>query len=125
MKYPKYLTLLALCTLLLPASVFAKSKNQGTMKLEEPAKIGSTELQPGNYKVAWEGNGQNVQVNIMQHNNTVASVNGQLKTNDAAASQDAVVLKPTNGGEKQVSEIDFGKHREALVISPRNMNGGQ
>ncbi|HZP62440.1 MAG TPA: hypothetical protein VFB28_03415 [Terriglobales bacterium] len=125
MKYPKYLMIIGLFALLLPASVFAKTKKEGTMKLEEPAKIGSTLLQPGTYDVAWEGSGQNVRVNIMRHNNTVASASGELKTNDAAASQDAVVLKPTSDGQKQVSEIDFGKHQEAVVISPNDMNGGQ
>ena len=125
MKHSNYLMLLALFALLLPASVFAKSKNEGTMKLEEPARIGSTQLQPGTYNVAWEGSGQNVHVNIMRHHDTVATTTGELKTNDAAASEDAVVLKRTNDGQKQVAEIDFGKHHEALVISPMDMNGGQ
>ncbi len=125
MKYPKYLMLLSLFALLLPSTLFAKSKKEGTMSLDEPAKVGSTQLQPGTYDVAWEGTGQNVRVNIMRHNNTVASTSGELKTNDAAAAQDAVVLKRTSDGQKQVSEIDFGKHHEALVINPSDMNGGQ
>ena len=128
MRFLNYLMLLALVTLLIPASGFARNKDQGTMKLEESAKVGSTELQPGTYKVEWNGTGPNVQVNILQHKNTVATTSGELKTNDHAVSQDAVVLRPAsdNSSQKQVAEIDFSKHKEALVLNPSNgMNGGQ
>jgi hypothetical protein len=118
MKYLKYLMLSAMFTLLIPASGFARTKDQGTMTLAEPAKIGSAELQPGTYKVEWNGTGPTVHVNIMQHRNTVATATGMLTTNDKAVSQDAVVLEPAtnNSSTKQIAEIDFAKHKEALVI---------
>jgi hypothetical protein len=123
MRFPKYLMLLATFTLLLPASGFARSKNRGTMTLMEPAKIGSTELQPGTYKVEWHGSGPAVQVNITQDKKTVAATTAKLKTNDAAASQDAVVLQPmpNSNSAKQIAEIDFGSLKEALVITANQM----
>jgi hypothetical protein len=127
MRFLKYLMLSAMVTLLIPASGFARVKDQGTMRLAEPAKIGSTELQPGTYKVEWSGSGPMVQVNIMHHKDTVATTTGELKTNDNQVSQDAIVLKPATGNSsvKQIAEIDFSKHKEALVIVPSDMSGGR
>lgn len=127
MNLVKYLMLLALFTILIPASSFARTKDRGTMQLMEPAEIGSTQLQPGTYQVEWNGTGPTVHVNIMQHKNTVAATTGELKTNDKAASQDAVVLKPAgnSSSEKQIAEIDFGNRKEALVLYSSNMNQGQ
>lgn len=128
MRFLNYLVVSTLFTLLIPASGFARSNNRGTMNLDQPAMVGSTQLQPGSYKVEWNGTGPNVHVNIMQHNNTVASTTGELKTNDQAASQDAVVLRPApdNSSQKEVAEIDFSKHKEALVLNHSSgMNRGQ
>jgi hypothetical protein len=120
MMYPKYLMLLAAFFLLLPLSAFAPAKDQGTFRLFEPAKIGSTQLQPGKYKVEWTGTDPKVRVTFLQGKKTVAVGTATLETEDRAASQDAVVLKPAsnNSSEKQIIEIDFGSRREALVILP-------
>lgn len=121
MKFWKCLMLPTMFTLLIPASGFAREKDQGTMRLMEPAKVGSTELQPGTYKVEWNGSGPTVQVTILQHKNAVATTTAELKTNDNQASQDAVVLKPTaNSSERQIAEIDFSKHKDVLIITPSN-----
>jgi hypothetical protein len=124
MRYPKYLMLLCMFTFLLPGIGFARAKNQGTMKLMEPARIGSTELQPGTYKVEWNGTGPNVRVTITHRKNTVATTTAELKTNDAAATQDAVVVQPApgSGSVKQIAEIDFGSHKEALVMNQADRN---
>ncbi|MBV8050326.1 MAG: hypothetical protein JOZ80_04010 [Acidobacteriaceae bacterium] len=121
----KYLMLSAAFTLLLPAMGFAKNPDHGTMRLDQAAAIGSTQLQPGTYKVEWNGTGSDVHVNILTHNKTVASTTAQLKTNDTPASQDAVVMAPApdNSSQKQISEIDFCKHEEALVFNSNAANG--
>jgi hypothetical protein len=127
MRYRKYLMLLCMFAFLLPGAGFARAKNQGTMKLMDPARIGSTELQPGTYKVEWDGAGPKVQVNIMHHKDTVATTTATLKTNDPSATEDAVVLQPApgNGSVKQIAEIDFGSHKEALIITPSERNRTQ
>jgi hypothetical protein len=116
MRSVKYLMLSLILTIIMPAVGFAKTRSQGTMTLVQPAMIGSTQLKAGIYKVQWDGIGPNVQVNIMKGKNTVATTPAELKTNDRAAFQDAVVLK-TSGNQQQIAEIDFGKHKEALVIT--------
>jgi hypothetical protein len=125
MKFFKMLMLSSIFTLLIPAIGFAGAKNEGTMNLTEPAVIGSAQLKPGTYKVQWDGSGSDVHINILQHKNTVATTTGQLKTNDKAVSDDAVILAPAsnNSSQKQIAEIDFAKHKEALVINSTSTGG--
>lgn len=121
MKYMKYLMLLGMFSFF-SVTGFARARNEGSFTLQEPASIGSTQLQPGTYKAEWNGTGSTVEVNIVQHKNTVATTSAQLKTNDGAVSQDAVVVKPANdSSKKQIAEIDFGSHKEALVITPNQV----
>jgi hypothetical protein len=130
MKFAKYLFLLAGLALLLPLSVMAKDKdnattNSGKFTVAEHVKVGSTELKPGDYKVAWDGSGDSVQVKIMQGKNTVATTSGKLVTHDNPAPYNAVILNDASGGGKTISEIDFGKRKEALVLSDGQMGAGQ
>jgi len=118
MKSGKYLALFAGVVMLLPLSAFARQKNEGTLKLYDPAEIGSTRLEPGTYKVEWTGTGSNVQVSVLQHKKMLVTTAAELKTNDAGVTQDAVVLKPAdNNSAKQIAEIDFGSQKEALVLT--------
>jgi len=128
MKFAKYLLLLAGVALLLPLSAMAKdngSNNSGKFTVAENVKVGSTELKPGNYKVEWDGSGDSVQVKIMQGKNTVATTSGKLVSHDNPAPYNAVILNDASGGGKAISEIDFGKRKEALVLSEGQMGAGQ
>lgn len=121
MTYLKYSAILLTLGLLLPLSALAKDSDHGSMQLIQPAWIGSTQLQPGRYKVDWNGNGPMVTVNVMKGNKTVATTSATLKTNDQGVNQDAVVIAPAKNNGKKVVEIDFGKDKEALLLNP----GGQ
>jgi len=126
MQYPKYLIGVAILALFMPVAVFAGSKNSATIQLPDTATVGSTQLQAGTYKVEWTGSGSNVNVNFIQHKTTVATTTAQLKTNDNAATEDAVVLKPSaNNSGKEVTEIDLAKHKQALLLNQGGMNPGQ
>ncbi len=123
MRTEKYFILVMALALILPFSAFARGNNQGHLVLDQPTMIGSTQLQPGNYKVAWAGSGSDLNVSITQHNKVVATAQGQLKAIDAAAVQDAVVLHPASGSSQMaLSEIDFGNRHQALVIVPNGSN---
>lgn len=128
MKFAKYLSLLAGLALLLPLSAMAKdngTNNSGKFTVSENVKVGSTELKPGTYKVEWDGSGDSVQVKILQGKNTVATTSGKLVNHDNPAPYNAVILNDASGGGKAISEIDFGKRKEALVLSEGQMGAGQ
>jgi hypothetical protein len=80
--------------------------------------VGGTQLQPGHYKVEWQGTGPAVQVTFLRNGKTVATVPGTLKTNDEHVIQDEVV---TNSENKELNEIDFRRNKEALVFQQSGM----
>jgi hypothetical protein len=126
MKTAKYLLLLAGVAMLLPLSAMAKDNdNSGKFTISEPVKVGSTELKPGSYKVEWDGSGDAVQVKILQGKNTVATTSGKVVNHDTPAPYNAVILNDASGGGRAISEIDFGKRKEALVLSEGQTGAGQ
>jgi hypothetical protein len=121
MKFLKYPALLSTLAVLLSLSAFARDKNQHTVNISDAVKVGGTQLQPGNYKVEWQGTGPDVQVSFLQNGKTVATVPGTLKTNDGEVRQDAIVTDATDSANKALYEIDFGHDKEALVFQQGGM----
>jgi hypothetical protein len=64
--------------LAMPAISMAATKSQESLSLSKPSKVGDSQLQPGNYKVVWDGNGPDVQVSFLQGKKTVATVPAKL-----------------------------------------------
>jgi len=79
-------SLLVGASLLLASAAFAGEK--ASVKLYEDVKVNGKTLTAGNYELAWEGSGTNVQVNIRQGKEIVATVAAQVIT--AAFSLDTV-----------------------------------
>lgn len=115
MKYLKNTALLSVLAVLCSLSAFARDKNQHSVNISDAVQVGNTQLQPGNYKVEWQGTGPDVQVTFLQNGKAVATVPGTLKTNDAQVSQDAIVTDSATANRK-LNEIDFGRNKEALVF---------
>jgi hypothetical protein len=113
----KYGASFAAVALLLCATAFSKDKNSGSFDLPEPAKVGSTVLQPGHYKVEWTGTEKDVKVSILQRGKTVATANGSIEQLPSKALADAVSLKTQQDNTKSVDEIEFDNRSEALVLS--------
>jgi hypothetical protein len=119
MKYGRFLVLAVTATMLFSLSAFARSKDKGSMTLVDPAQIGSTHLKPGNYKVEWNGTGNHVNVNIMEHGKTVATTPAKLVTRPKPSPYNAVVTKPLKNSKGEgIDEIDFNNRTEALVLMP-------
>jgi hypothetical protein len=119
MKYMEFLGGVALAgLLLLPASAFARDKNEGQLNLSDPVRVGSTTLEPGNYKVEWQGTGPSVNVHFLQDNKTVATTSAKVV--GYTAGHDAFVTEPAadNTQKMTLKEIDFGKQKEALKLAP-------
>jgi hypothetical protein len=121
MKSLKYLALLSTLALLTPLGAFARDKNQHSVSFPDPVQVGSAQLQPGTYKVKWDGSGPEVQVSFVRDGKTVATVPGTLKTKDTAVVQDDIVVEPVSGSGKALREIDFGHQQEALVFGQSGM----
>lgn len=119
MKNIKYLGGAVLAGLLaLPVTAFAKDKNEGNLMLSSPVQVGSTQLEPGSYKVEWQGSGPTVNVDILQDNKTVVTSPAKVVTYSEGV--DAVVTGPAAADPQKTTlqEIDFGKQKEGLRLMP-------
>jgi hypothetical protein len=117
MKLLKYLALLSTLALLFPLSAFARDKNQHSVDIPDPVRVGSTHLKPGDYKVDWQGSGPKVEVRFLQHGKTVATAPATLRANDNLVAQDDVVTDNSGSNARALKEIDFAHPKEALVFA--------
>lgn len=101
-------------TLWLATSAFAASK--GTLQLHEPVNVAGTQLKAGDYKVAWEGTGSNVEVNIMKGKDVVAKTPARLVELERAPADDAAVVSNGSDGTRSLSQIRLHGKKYALAI---------
>ena len=118
MKLGTSLVSCSVLALVLSAGAFAKDKDNhsGKFTLTEPAKVGATQLNPGDYKAEWSGPADHLQISIIQHGQTVATTQGQLKNLEKPAPYSAVTEITLNDQTKRVDEIDFDHSTEALIV---------
>jgi hypothetical protein len=88
----------------LPILSFAATRK--SINISEPVAVGSTVLQPGDYKVQWDGAGPTVQVTFLQGKKTVATSAATVKTG-ATGYDSALDLSNQAGGAKQLRAIEF------------------
>jgi len=118
MKYLRYLTFLSILAVLSPVGVFARDNKQHSVDIPDPVQVGGVQLEPGKYKVKWQGAGPDIQVTFLRDGKTVATIPATLKTNDVQVTQDDIV---TDLPTKTLTEIDFHRDREALVFQQSGM----
>jgi virulence-associated protein VagC len=118
MKTLRCLTFLSILAMLSPLGVFARDNNQHSVDIPSTVQVGGTQLEPGHYKVEWQGAGPDTQVTFLRNGKTVATVPATLKTNDNQVTQDDVVTDSTNN---TLREIDFHHDKEALVFQQNGM----
>jgi hypothetical protein len=113
MKVPNYVAFLSILAVLAPLSAFAREKKQHSVDIPDAVQVGGNLLEPGNYKLEWQGTGPDVKVTFLRSGKPVATVPGTLKTNDSQVTQDAIQIDSANN---TLNEIDFRRDKEALVF---------
>ena len=104
-----------------PVALLAQSHSK-QVKFDQTTKVGDTALQPGDYKVVWDGDGPDVEVSFQQNNKTVASATAKL-ANAPGPYDAAVVVRDDSTGSVTLEELDF-KNLE-LVFSQSSPVSGQ
>lgn len=99
---------------LLASSAFAATK--GNVQLHDLTTINGTQLQPGEYKVQWEGTGPNVEVSFMKGKNVVAKTSGHLVDLPSASSNDAAVVTKNTDGTSALEGVRFEGKKFALEL---------
>ena len=75
--------------LLLATSVFAA--NKGSLQVSDPVTVNGKQIGAGDYTVKWDGNGPNVELNILRGKNVVATVPARMVDLDRTPSRDSAV----------------------------------
>jgi|ERR1700678_34080 hypothetical protein len=117
----KYVAFLSMVTLLSSVMALAGDVNQRSVEIPASVQVGGAQLQPGNYKVEWQGTGPEIKVNFVRDGKTVATVPGTLKTHDAQVTQDEILTDTTSTNIQTLTEIDFRRTKEALVFEQSGM----
>ena len=105
---------LALATVPVVLASDANTNMKKNITLGEAVQIGTATLQPGDYKVEWQGSGQNVKVNFMQGNKVVASAPATVETKENR--NNSIQLMNQGSGAATIREIDW--KNVALVFQP-------
>ena len=100
--------------LLLATSVFAA--NKGTLQVSDPVTVNGKQLAAGDYTVKWEGAGPNVELNILQGKNVVATVPARMVDLERSPDRDSAVTVVNSDGRKSLNEIRFGGKKYAFAI---------
>ena len=95
----------------LSAAVFAVDGGSGTIHLDSAVKVGSTELPAGDYKVTWNGSGDQAQVTLKQGKTQATAA---AKVVDVRRKSDAISTTSENGA-RVLTEIQF--RNQTLVLS--------
>jgi hypothetical protein len=107
--------------LLLATAAFAAS-NKGSVQFLDPVTVSGKQVPAGDYSVKWDGNGPNVEVNILKGNKVVATTPARLIDLNQKQDSDAAVVKSNEDGSKSLTEIHFGGKKYALAIGQESAN---
>ncbi len=110
--------------LLLASSAFAATK--GSLQLNNPVTINGTTLQPGDYKVQWEGSGPTVELSIMHGKNVAVKTQARVVELEMPAPNDAAVTLKNSSGPNSLTGLRFQGKKVALDLASTSeaMEGG-
>ena len=100
--------------ILLASSAFAATK--ANLHLNNPTLVNGTTLKPGDYKLEWEGNGPNVDVNVMQGKTVLAKISAKVVDLNSPAAASAAVIQRNNNGTANLTGARFEGKKFALEL---------
>jgi type 1 fimbria pilin len=116
MKVSRILFTLSGAALLFASAVLAADLNKGTLNVSEKVNVEGKTIDPGTYKVEWNGTGPTVQVTILHGKQTVATFPAQLTEQAAKNAVDAYGSATEADGSKQLTAIYIGGKHTVLQV---------
>jgi hypothetical protein len=117
MKLNSKLVVLAI-SLLLAVSAFASDTHKASLQTFNPVQVNGKSLPAGQYRLQWEGNGPNVQLNIMKNNKVVATTDAHVVQLSQKPSNDTAVTASNPDGSRTLQEIRFAGKTFAFALGP-------
>ncbi len=115
-------TLVLGLALMLSSSAFAATK--ANLQLRSAVTVGGTTLQPGDYKLQWDGAGPSVEVSIMQGKTVVAKAPARVVDLNAPSAASATMVKDNDDGSKSLVGARFEGKKYSLELGSAS-EGGQ
>jgi hypothetical protein len=103
---------------LLATSAFAA--NKGSLNLSAPTSIGGQQVDAGEYRVQWEGNGPSVQVNVMKGKKVVATAPARVVDVNQPTRSDSTVVKSNGNGSRALQQIRFAGKKFVLELGEQS-----
>jgi hypothetical protein len=110
---------LAVVALMLPLSALAANKNSSNVEIPDKVVVNGKQIQPGTYKVEWNGTGPNVEVSILQGHRTIAQAPARLV--NGTYEPQAIVTHQNSAGANVLDQIQL-KNKE-LDLNARANSG--
>jgi hypothetical protein len=98
------------------AATSAFAANKGSLLIEDRVSVVGKQLPAGEYEVKWEGDGPNVELNILRDGKLVATVPARTVELQQKDPQDSVLMKKNSDGTESVFEIHFSGKRYAFAV---------
>jgi len=117
MKRTKIVTTLFGAALLVGTAALAGEVNKTTVSISEKVTVEGKTIDPGTYKVEWQGTGANVQVTLSQGKRTVATFPAQIneQANNNAVNAYGSATEPD--GSKSLTAIYVGGKHMVLQVA--------
>jgi hypothetical protein len=125
MKMSRISILLFSSTLLFSSAALAGETNKGKLHLVDKIVVDGKPIEPGDYRVEWEGSGSAAQVKILQGKETVATLSGHVTEQTDRNRQDAYSTSTGPDGSKELTAIYPGGKRLALEFDHSSTAGAQ
>ncbi len=127
MKMSRISIMLFGSALLFSSAALAGGNNKGKLELTDKIVVDGKAIEPGNYRVEWDGSGPAVQVQILQGKQTVATLTAHVTEQASPNPQDAYSTVDGPGGSRALTAIYPGGKRLALefdqnAASPQSGN---
>ena len=126
----KFLTLVTVLLLIIPALAFAADKSANaksetkSFTLLETAQVGSVQLAPGDYKVSFNTTGDNVPVTILRGHKTVATAQANIVAADNS-NNPGVAVEKDSSGQPQLTTIMLPRNTVKLSGAASPAGGSQ
>ena len=93
--------------------------NKGSLHISEQIFVNGKALPAGVYRVKWDGNGPNVDLNILKGNKVIATVPARMIDLQMSDSYDSVVEKRNDDGSRSILEIHFDGKKYAFEVDAK------
>jgi len=114
----------ALLGVALLMAITAFASNKGSLSLSDNVMVGTQTLTPGDYSVKWDGNGPNVQLNIMKGSKVVATTPARLVDSNYPFSNDAAITAANPDGSKSLAGLELAGKKFTIEIGQESASDG-